>query len=229
MENRITNETIQQFSGMINKLINKYKREYNVSQQDLEDLEQEVEIAIIEAERTFDESENVKFITYAYNKADIAIKEYISRNVSCKLTKRRKRQISEYKKVCEDYRNKNFCDPPDTYILDKMQIKDYQLKKIKAAVESQISYNLDFVKEQLVTPSAEEVFFEKYTKEEEIKALYKYLLELSKIEQNIILEYFIERKTQKKIAEELEISVARVCQIKSRALKKLEECFRNEF
>lgn len=212
---------------LIKKIIKPY-----VGYEQEEDLLQEAYFGLLEAVNRYETSENVKFMTYAGFWIKQSAQQYVERYSSVvRIPNQMYQRIMRYKRFVSEYYNQNGKYPTDKEVAKDFKISVDEIEKFRIYSQPMISLDAptdvegvnvcdtlkaDFSLEDDVVDK----MFDDYRKNELWGVLERYI---TPREKNMIIEYFINRKTVSELANEQGLSRNRISQIINRALQKLRQ------
>jgi len=204
----------------------------------LSELINEGNFGLIRAAQKFDDSKNVKFISYAvwWIRHSI-IKAILENNSNIRVPLSRLGKINLVEKTQNQMLDSTGEMPTFKEIAEKIGISENEVHQIVNLTKTEISLNepisendnlyLSDTISQNTEESPEENLFRKRYKE----TLYLQLLKLSERESFILKKYFglddFRPHTLEELGDELQISRERVRQIKNRAINKLKDLTKN--
>jgi len=204
----------------------------------LSELINEGNFGLIRAAQKFDDSKNVKFISYAvwWIRHSI-IKAILENNSNIRVPLSRLGKINLVEKTQNQMLDSTGEMPTFKEIAEKIGISENEVHQIVNLTKTEISLNepisendnlyLSDTISQNTEESPEENLFRKRYKE----TLYLQLLKLSERESFILKKYFglddFRPHTLEELGDELQISRERVRQIKDRAINKLKDLTKN--
>ncbi|MFZ0745723.1 MAG: FliA/WhiG family RNA polymerase sigma factor [Terracidiphilus sp.] len=205
-------------------------RERLPQQVDLEDLVSAGVIGLMEAVRSFDNSKNVQFKTFAKFRIRGAILDSLRESDwGSRYMRRRGREIADVTARLECRLGRH---PAESEIAEEMQIDLEQLRKIVAQIDSlhiagqQIAVSNDRTEKLDVIESAPSIDdpdpFDLCLEGEMKSHLAEAISKLSEREQLILSLYYREELTMKEIAEVVGIALSRVSQIRQATMGKLK-------
>ncbi|MGA8731371.1 MAG: FliA/WhiG family RNA polymerase sigma factor [Terracidiphilus sp.] len=205
-------------------------RERLPQQVDLEDLVSAGVIGLMEAVRSFDNSKNVQFKTFAKFRIRGAILDSLRESDwGSRYMRRRGREIADVTARLEVRLGRH---PVESEIAEEMQIDLQQLRKIVAQIDSlhiagqQIAVSNDRTEKLDVIESAPSIDdpdpFDLCLEGEMKSHLAEAISKLSEREQLILSLYYREELTMKEIAEVVGIALSRVSQIRQATMGKLK-------
>ena len=207
---------------LVMKMVNRFS--YLANEQD--DLFQIGCIALIKAVDNFDLNRNLKFSTYAIPYIFGHLRNNLRDNNPMKITRDLNnwtREISKYKREYQ-LTHKDTDGPSNDEIMKHFDLDHYQLSIIISSTQAPVSLN-----EIVTSNDGDEISYMdilSYDNHEETIFsidLENYINTLPLIERTIIHKRFIEDKTQKAIAIELNMVQAQVSRIENRILNELKK------
>lgn len=192
---------------------------------DAEDIENEAVLALMSAVDSFDPDKNVKFTTYASIKIRGAIIDYIRK--SDIIPRSVRRFAKEYDKAYGELYSQLDREPNNSEIAEYMGISLAKLESFCArsasaqafSFEEMILNGFDVSDDVSEGYEAERKLIEKERRQQLIQAISL----LNDSERTVITLYYYEKLKYSDIAKVLDVSESRVCQIHSKAVKKLRE------
>lgn len=217
---------IEQNMPMVYNRINTIALEKsNINEQDKEDMAQESMIALMEAVETYNEK-LARFNTYAYDKVQFKILDWLEKNHLIHIPRRKQRDVSLYQEIISEYkRNNNDREPSDAYIKKMMGVGDNTYRDIKAALFAYNIISLDDKVEQeedTVTvgdtiPDERDYYLEKMIQNNREKFLEVIMKLKSRDERRVLIDYYYNDIDLVKIAENRGVSKQRINTIKKKA------------
>lgn len=192
----------------------------------LEDIISNGMIALIKAVESFDPSRDVKFDTYASIRIRGSVIDYMRGQDWIPRTAREK--IKAVEEACNNLRNKLCREPSTAEIAEELNIKEssvgmilsesytYNILSLEETLNDGMNRNFDI--EDKVNPLPQMLLLKKELR----KVLAEAIDLLSEKERLVTTLFYYEGLKVKEIAEVMEISPSRVCQIHSLALIKLK-------
>lgn len=217
MNNNKLEKLIKENSGLINGICLKYNGYF-----DKEDLYQEGVIGLIRAYKTFDESYNVKFSTYAYTFILGQINKFVRENKALKVNSdliRLGRKINEY---IEKHISVRKYAPSTKDIANMLGIKEskviYALEALQSVKSLDKKINDDGKEVTLldITEKKENIEKEQLL---DLKEAFKYL---SYDERKLLIKRYYKDFTQSEVANELGVNQVYVSRLEKKALSKMK-------
>jgi RNA polymerase sigma factor for flagellar operon FliA len=191
-------------------------------------------IGLMEAVDKYDEDKNVVFAAFATLRIKGAMIDEIRKQSN--LSRGKVKKLSEYNNAVDELRNKLSREPEDKEVAKILDIDLETVFKIKDSAQNIGIYYLDqnstmdgdnesclkdlLIDKKLKSPE------EELMNSENIKFLMLALDKLTERERIILNLIYTEELSLKEIAYVIEVSISRISQIHSKALKKLEEYLR---
>ena len=206
-------------------VISEKKRIENImntyTEEDLEDLEQELNIALILAIKKFDVNKGYNFSTFGMAYIKNTGKNIVNRNRINKLKGNDLSRFREMKKL--ERKNK---DITSEEVCKKLNIRQVDLSRILSVLSgvdsfSRVISNED--EENIVLEDTIGVEEDKYNKVESRIYIEKLLATLSKKERDIIELYFFKNIPQLEIAEKINTSQTTISRLINKSLKTMRE------
>ena len=223
---------MEQNTPMVYNRINAIAREKpNISKEDKEDMVQESMIALMEAVETYNEK-LARFNTYAYNKVQFKILDWLEKNHLIYIPRGKQREVSQYQDIIIKYkRNNDDREPSDEYIKKMMGTDDNTYQDIKAAISAYNIVSLDSeVKQEEDTGTVGDTIPDKrdYYLEKQIQNNRKKFLEIimkikNRDERTVLIDYYYNDINLVQIAKNRGVTKQRINNIKKKALRHLAE------
>ncbi|PZT48574.1 RNA polymerase sigma factor FliA [Helicobacter valdiviensis] len=172
---------------------------------------------LIKLARKYDENLNDSFWGYAKSRVYGAMLDYL-RSLDC-LSRYTRTLVKKIDYEILKYYNEYQEEPTNEYLSEVLEIEIEKIKEARYASEICVNLPLD---EQL-NFCQDEKTYDKIEKEELVKIIEQILSASSKNEQLVVQLYYYEELSFKEIAEVLEVSESRVCQIHKAIIKKVRE------
>ena len=211
-------------------LIKKFIKPY-AAYEPMEDLLQESYFGLYEAVQHYETSENVLFMSYAPFWIRQAVIRYIEKcGSTVRIPGNVRQKIAKYKKTVEKLAWVRGMVPTDSEVAAYMGISVKQVQDIKIYMQSVISLDTPLtgnedmtIKDALQADlSVEDETIDKIYAEHSKNELWGIVERFTRIKENeVIKEYFINRKTMSQIARESGVSLVRIRQIKEKGLRRL--------
>mgnify|MGYP003304497237 CR=1 FL=1 len=211
-------------NGNLKLVLSVLKKFYN-KQENLDDLFQIGCVGLIKAIDNFDLEYGVKFSTYAVPMILGEIKRYIRDNSTIRVSRSLKDIAYKILNLKEEYYLKNGKEPSIDYLVEKLDVSEYDISNALQALKSPVSmyepiYNdggdIVYLYDQIEDKSYSNDFSNKMVIENAID-------DLKKREKYILDERFIIGKSQVEIANELNISQAQVSRLEKKAINQLKK------
>lgn len=201
-------------NSVLNEVIRKHG--YVISQNDKEDIIQTTLIVLVELYREFDRSLLVPFYAYAKKRVYGSIVDYFRKN--SQIPRRQQEFYGKYQSL----KNNNSKLGKTTQLKDAAKFMDIDVDKLAIMLLNWESRHACSIDDALENPQSEKNYPYFYSqKESEHKVLEKALSTLSKDERKILTLYFDDELSLSKIGNHINLSDARVSQIKKIAINKL--------
>ena len=211
-------------NGNLKLVLSVLKKFYN-KQENLDDLFQIGCVGLIKAIDNFDLEYGVKFSTYAVPMILGEIKRYIRDNSTIRVSRSLKDIAYKILNLKEEYYLKNGKEPSIDYLVEKLDVSEYDISNALQALKSPVSmyepiYNdggdIVYLYDQIEDKSYSNDFSNKMVIENAID-------DLKKREKYILDERFVIGKSQVEIANELNISQAQVSRLEKKAINQLKK------
>lgn len=216
-------------NGALNELFDEYKiivehemkrvRKTGIQAFDLDDMEQELNLALLKCIEGFDTERGLSFYTYGIISLNRVSKNIIARNRLNRLTKTDMdllREINKLKKENIHITNEEICEILDTRLRDLNRIYSL-IGGLTSLSQSLGDDEDDATVGDMITDS------EDFVEESHNKMVVKQLLNiLPKNERDLMILYFYENKTQKEIGEMYGHSQVYISRYIRRILKKMK-------
>ena len=196
-----------------------------------DDLLQESYFGLWEAVQRYETSKNVQFMTYAEYWILLAVRRYIEKcGSTVRIPSHTRAKFTQLRKATEKIEQAQGREPTAAEIADLMGVSDEEVGEIKSYMQGVSSLDSPISDDNSLTLSdtlqadfnlENEIIDKIYTEHSENELwgiVERYTAER---ENEVIKEYFINRKTMSQIARENSISLDRVRQIKERGLRRL--------
>jgi RNA polymerase sigma factor for flagellar operon FliA len=191
-------------------------------------------IGLMEAVDKYDKDKNVAFVTFATLRIKGAMIDEIRKQSN--LSRGKVKKLSDYNNAVDELRNKLLREPEDKEVADILGVDLEVIFKIKDSAQNISMYYLEqnSIRDDDNESCLKDLLIDKKLKspEEELvssentKLLMVALDKLSERERIILNLIYTEELSLKEIAYIMEVSISRISQIHSKALKKLEEYLR---
>ncbi|CAM2812197.1 RNA polymerase sigma factor FliA [Helicobacter burdigaliensis] len=172
---------------------------------------------LIKIARRYDENLNDSFWGYAKSRVYGAMLDYL-RSLDC-LSRYTRTLVKKIDYEILKYYNEHQEEPSNEYLSEVLEVEIDKIKDARNASEIRVNLPL----EEQLNFYEEEKIYDKIEKEELIKIIEQVLSVSNKNEQLVIQLYYYEELSFKEIAEVLEVSESRVCQIHKAMIKKVRE------
>lgn len=187
-------------------------------------------IGLMDAISKYDETKGMKFSSYASIRIKGAMIDEIRRNRP--ISKGAMDKLNRYNEAIEKLQKKLFREPTIDEIASYMNLSKSEIGEI----ENYINYISVVSLEDVIFSDGEDMTVmgiiedknspspeQYYEKEEEVEILAKAIETLKDKDRTVLNLYYYEGLTLKEIGKVLDVSESRVCQLHSRAIRKLRE------
>ncbi len=187
-------------------------------------------IGLMDAMSKYDETKGMKFSSYASIRIKGAMIDEIRKNRP--ISKGAMDKLNRYNEAVEFLQKKNFREPTIEEIATYMNLSINEISEI----ENYINYISVVSLEDIIFSDGEDMTVmgiiedknspspeQCYEKEEEVEILAKAIESLKEKDRIVLNLYYYEGLTLKEIGTVLSVSESRVCQLHSRAIRKLRE------
>ncbi|SFU31088.1 RNA polymerase, sigma 28 subunit, SigD/FliA/WhiG [Clostridium sp. DSM 8431] len=187
-------------------------------------------IGLMDAISKYDETKGMKFSSYASIRIKGSIIDEIRKNRP--ISKGAMDKLNRYNEAIENLQKKLFREPSTDEIAEYMNLTKSEIGEIENYINYISVVSLEDVIfsdgedmtvmgiiEDKNSPSPEQC----YEKEEEVEILAKAIESLKDKDRTVLNLYYYEGLTLKEIGKVLNVSESRVCQLHSRAIRKLRE------
>ena len=207
------------------KLVLSILKKYNNRNENMDDLFQIGCIGLVKAIDNFDLSYGVKFSTYSVLMIEGEIRKYLRDNNTIRVSRSVKDIAYKVLKFKTDYLIENGIEPDIDLISKKLDIKKESIILALEATKSTVSYfepiyddggETIYLFDQLSNDNGEFDFVDSIALKESIK-------KLKEKERKVLIDRFINGKTQIELSEELNISQAQVSRIEKNALTNIKK------
>lgn len=208
------------------KLVLSILKKFNNKYDNMDDLFQIGCIGLLKAIDNFDLSFNVKFSTYAVPMILGEIKRYIRDNNTVRVSRSIKDLAYKVLKLKEQYINENGCEPPISYLAEKVSQSPYEIYMALESLKDPVSMYEPIYNDGGDTIYLYDQIEDKKTNSNDFSnrlALENAIDSLANRERFILDERFVIGKTQTEIASELNISQAQVSRLEKGAIKQLKK------
>ncbi|MBR2246594.1 MAG: sigma-70 family RNA polymerase sigma factor [Bacilli bacterium] len=205
-------EDILEYENLVYSIINKYKNF------DREDLYQVGMIGLIDAKRNYKEEVNTKFSTYAYFYILGKVKEYIRKSNPYKISKDIIKLNKSIEKATDIMSQRLGRNPTDLELSLFLEIDEEKIIETRQALQNIKS--LDYNEENIDLYNSIKV--EDKNINSDILDLKEAINNLSKEEQNIIIDRYFNDLTQTEVSKELGMSQVQVSRKETKILQKLK-------
>jgi len=194
---------------------------------EMEDLLQEAYFGLVKAAEEYNPELGFKFTTFAYWKVLSSIVRYSQNNRYLKRIPAYMLELmSKYHKFKKLYLKETGEEPSDSDYMEYLEINNKQLKELKKQIAeiNCIPIETPIMEGKTLAETLSDNFdlemdiVERLTYKQLADGLWKAVNKLEKIQREIIVERYKHKKTLEKIAEEKNLSGARVEQIEKKAL-----------
>lgn len=211
-------------------LIKRFLKPYT-TYEPMEDLLQEAYFGLVEAVQHYETSKNVRFMTYAEYWIKQVVKRYLEKcGSTVRIPSHTRQNIARYKKTVQEFEQGLGRVPTDNEIAGKMCVSVELLPELKIQMQGIASLDTSLTDDNSLTLadtvqadfSLEDETIDKIYAEHSKRELWGIVGYFTSIRENeVIKEYFINKKTMSQIARESGISLERVRQVKEKGLRKL--------
>ena len=205
-------EDILEYENLVYSIINKYKNF------DREDLYQVGMIGLIDAKRNYKKEVNTKFSTYAYFYILGKVKEYIRKSNPYKISKDIIKLNKSIEKATDIMSQRLGRNPTDLELSLFLEIDEEKIIETRQALQNIKS--LDYNEENIDLYNSIKV--EDKNINSDILDLKEAINNLSKEEQNIIIDRYFNDLTQTEVSKELGMSQVQVSRKETKILQKLK-------
>ncbi len=205
-------EDILEYENLVYSIINKYKNF------DREDLYQVGMIGLIDAKRNYKKEVNTKFSTYAYFYILGKVKEYIRKSNPYKISKDIIKLNKSIEKATDIMSQRLGRNPTDLEISLFLEIDEEKIIETRQALQNIKS--LDYNEENIDLYNS--IKIEDKSIDSDILDLKEAINNLSKEEQNIIIDRYFNDLTQTEVSKELGMSQVQVSRKETKILQKLK-------
>ena len=205
-------EDILEYENLVYSIINKYKNF------DREDLYQVGMIGLIDAKRNYKEEVNTKFSTYAYFYILGKVKEYIRKSNPYKISKDIIKLNKSIEKATDIMSQRLGRTPTDLELSLFLEIDEEKIIETRQALQNIKS--LDYNEENVDLYNSIKV--EDKNINSDILDLKEAINNLSKEEQDIIIDRYFNDLTQTEVSKELGMSQVQVSRKETKILQKLK-------
>ena len=205
-------EDILEYENLVYSIINKYKNF------DREDLYQVGMIGLIDAKRNYKKEVNTKFSTYAYFYILGKVKEYIRKSNPYKISKDIIKLNKSIEKTTDIMSQRLGINPTDLELSLFLEIDEEKIIETRQALQNIKS--LDYNEENIDLYNSIKV--EDKNINSDILDLKEAINNLSKEEQNIIIDRYFNDLTQTEVSKELGMSQVQVSRKETKILQKLK-------
>lgn len=205
-------EDILEYENLVYSIINKYKNF------DREDLYQVGMIGLIDAKRNYKEEVNTKFSTYAYFYILGKVKEYIRKSNPYKISKDIIKLNKSIEKATDIMSQRLGRTPTDLELSLFLEIDEEKIIETRQALQNIKS--LDYNEENIDLYNSIKV--EDKNINSDILDLKEAINNLSKEEQDIIIDRYFNDLTQTEVSKELGMSQVQVSRKETKILQKLK-------
>lgn len=205
-------EDILEYENLVYSIINKYKNF------DKDDLYQVGMIGLMDAKRNYKEEVNTKFSTYAYFYILGKVKEYIRKSNPYKISKDIIKLNKSIEKATDIMSQRLGRTPTDLELSLFLEIDEEKIIETRQALQNIKS--LDYNEENIDLYNSIKV--EDKNINSDILDLKEAINNLSKEEQNIIIDRYFNDLTQTEVSKELGMSQVQVSRKETKILQKLK-------
>lgn len=205
-------EDILEYENLVYSIINKYKNF------DQDDLYQVGMIGLIDAKRNYKEEVNTKFSTYAYFYILGKVKEYIRKSNPYKISKDIIKLNKSIEKATDIMSQRLGRNPTDLELSLFLEIDEEKIIETRQALQNIKS--LDYNEENVDLYNSIKV--EDKNINSDILDLKEAINNLSKEEQDIIIDRYFNDLTQTEVSKELGMSQVQVSRKETKILQKLK-------
>lgn len=207
-------EDILEYENLVYSIINKYKNF------DRDDLYQVGMIGLMDAKKNYKEESNTKFSTYAYFYILGKVKEYIRKSNPYKISKDIIKLNKSIEKATDIMSQRLGRSPTDLELSLFLEIDEQKIEEAKMSLQNIKS--LDYYYDDENIDLYNSIKIEDKNTNSDIIDLKDAINNLSKEEQNIIIDRYFNDLTQKEISKELGISQVQVSRKETKILQKLK-------
>lgn len=216
----ITNQFIIEHTSLVKKIALHMKRRLP-SHIELDDLMQSGYIGLLEAKQNYKDNMGTSFDTFASIRIRGAIIDSLRKTSWCNRTvTKNMRLINEVISKLEQRHQKS---PTSEEIANEMGVDIDEYQKICQQISLSNVLNIDMINEEETLSFDSKVTPLESTEREEMLAMIKGILTtLPEREQLVLSLYYVDEFTFKQIAEILDLTEARICQLHSQAIAKIQ-------
>lgn len=211
-------------------LIKKFIKPYT-AYEPMEDLLQESYFGLWEAIQHYETDRNVKFMTFAQYYILLVVRKYIEKcGSTVRIPNHTRQEITRLRRAIDQARQEQGREPTNTEIADLLGVSVEEVHEIQGYMQGVASLDTPLVDDNSLTLadtlqadfSLENDTIDKIYAEHSKNELWGIVERFTSIRENeVIKEYFINRKTMSQIARESGISLDRIRQIKEKGLRRL--------
>lgn len=207
------------------KLVLSILKKYNNRNENMDDLFQIGCIGLVKAIDNFDLSYGVKFSTYSVLMIEGEIRKYLRDNSTIRVSRSIKDIAYKVLKFKNEYLVNNGVDPDIDIISKELDIKKESIVLALEATKSTISYfepiyddggETIYLFDQLSNKEEDNLFIDRIVLKDSIN-------KLKDKERKVLIERYVEGKTQIELSEELNISQAQVSRIEKNAISNIKK------
>lgn len=226
----ILGRIIERNMPMVYDRINAIAREKTyINEEDIKDMAQDCAISLMQAVETYDEKK-ARFNTYAYEKVQFAILDWLEKNHIIHIPRQKQREVSLKNEIINEYkRNNNDKIPTDAYIKKMMGVGDDTYDDIKAAnaaynivsMDEEIEQEEDTVRLGDNIPDEKDYYLESQIQDNKDRFI-KVIMKLKdKNERQVLIDHYYNDLDFIEIAKKRGVTKQRINTIKKRAYEHL--------
>lgn len=226
----ILERIIEQNMPMVNYRINAIARERTyINEEDIKDMAQDCAISLMQAVETYDEKK-ARFYTYAYEKVQFAILDWLEKNHIIHIPRQKQREVSQKNEIINEYkRNNNDKIPTDAYIKKMMRVGDDTYDDIKAAnaaynivsMDEEIEQEEDTVRLGDNIPDEKDYYSESQIQDNKDRFIKEIMKLKDKNERQVLIDHYYNDLDFIEIAKKRGVTKQRINTIKKRAYEHL--------
>lgn len=176
---------------------------------------------MIKMSRRYDREQNNSFWGFVKKRVNGSMLDYL-RQLDV-MSRSNRKIVKDMDNLIDEYYNKFEEEPDNTYLAEKLGLDEEKIKDVRLV--HSISYVLPL--DEQISVYDEESVLDKVEREDLLEKVSEILCDLKDRDRLIIQLYYYEELSLKEIAEVLDISESRLCQVHKKLLKKLRERLSN--
>lgn len=176
---------------------------------------------MIKLSRRYDKSQNDSFWGFAKKRVNGSMLDFL-RSLDV-MSRQNRKIIKEIEQEIGKYFQEHACEPDDKYLADKLDLSLEKIQEVRLA--HSISYVLPL--DEQINCFVPEDTFERVEKEQLVDKIQEVLKGCKERDKLIIQLYYFEELNLREIADILQISESRICQLHKRLLAKIRESVLN--